>query len=182
MNDMARELRVFGGATPADRHPPDPGRPSDVPETRGPFGVQIEYVAHPSFDDADARDAILAPMPRHSDIASESRYRVPADVRPESACLYEVSRLSREQETLQFRKMNCLKHLAEQARSRLDSGIANGGSSSAASGSEMPARRPWASSAQSWGSRRNGCARSRCRSGTAFEGLPAPKGKSPLPA
>ena len=48
--------------------------------------------------------------------------RVPDGVRPEFACLYEVSLLSREQEAHQFRKMNCLKHLAEQARSRLGSG------------------------------------------------------------
>ncbi len=122
MNDMAREVRVFDGATPAGRHRLDPGRPTDVPETRGPFGVRIEYVAHPSFDDPDARDAILAPMPGNSDIASAGRGKVPDGVRPEFSCLYEVSLLSREQEAHQFRKMNCLKHLAEQARSRLGSG------------------------------------------------------------
>ena len=122
MNDIAREVRVFDGAAPADRHRLDPGRPSDVPETRGPFGVRIEFVAHPSFDDPDARDAILAPMPGHSAIASAGRDRVPDGVRPEIACLYEVPLLSREQEAHQFRKMNCLKHLAEQARSRLGSG------------------------------------------------------------
>ena len=121
MNDIAREVRVFDGAAPADRHRLGPGRPSDVPETRGTFGVRIEFVAHPSFDDPDARDAILAPMPGHSDIASAGRDRVPDGVCPEFACLYEVSLLSREQEAHQFRKMNCLKHLAEQARSRLGS-------------------------------------------------------------
>ncbi len=108
MNDIALEVRVFDGAAPADRHRLEPGRPSDVPETRGPFGVRIEFVAHPSFDDPDARDAILAPMPGHSDIASAGRDRVPDGVRPEFACLYEVSLLSREQEAHQFRRMNCL--------------------------------------------------------------------------
>ena len=108
-------------AQPGRSAPAGPRRPSDVPETRGPFGVRIEYVAHPSFDDPDARDAILAPMPGHSDIASAGRDRVPDGVRPEFACLYEVSLLSREQEAHQFRKMNCLKHLAEQERSWLGS-------------------------------------------------------------
>ncbi len=121
MNDLARKVRVFDGAAPADRHRLDPGRPSDVPETSGPLGVRIEFVAHPSFDDPDARDAILAPMPGRSDIAPAGRDRVPVGVRPELACLYEVSLLSREQEAHQFRKMNCLKHLAEQVRSRLGS-------------------------------------------------------------
>ena len=122
MNDIAREVRVFDGAAPADRHRLDPGRPSDVPETRGPFGVRIEFVAHPSFDDPDARDAILAPMPGPRPSRPRAVHRLPDGVRPEIACLYEVPLLSREQETHQFRKMNCLKHLAEQARSRLGSG------------------------------------------------------------
>jgi RNA polymerase primary sigma factor len=122
MNDVARAVRDFDRSAQADRRQLAPHRPSGGSDARCVFGTRIEYVAHPSFDDPDARDAILAPMPGPSADGAERRHRLPASVRPEIACLYEAPLLSREQETHQFRKMNCLKHLAEQARLRLGPG------------------------------------------------------------
>ena len=122
MNYVARDVGVFEHSAQADRHQLAPHRPSGGSDARGVFGTRIEYVAHPSFDDPDARDAILAPMPGPSADGAERRHRLPVGVRQEIACLYEAPLLSREQETHQFRKMNCLKHLAEQARSRLGPG------------------------------------------------------------
>ena len=122
MNYVARDVGVFEHSAQADRHQLAPHRPSGGSDARGVFGTRIEYVAHPSFDDPDARDAILAPMPGPSADGAARRHRLPVGVRQEIACLYEAPLLSREQETHQFRKMNCLKHLAEQARSRLGPG------------------------------------------------------------
>ena len=122
MNDVTRYIHVFDRSARADRRQLALHRPSGGSDARSVFGTRIEYVAHPSFDDPDARDAILAPMPGPSADRAARRHRLPDGVRPEIACLYEAPLLSREQETHQFRKMNCLKHLAEQARSSLGPG------------------------------------------------------------
>jgi RNA polymerase primary sigma factor len=61
-------------------------------------------------------------MPGPSAVRAARRHRLPDGVRPEIGCLYETPLLSPEPETHLFRKMNCLKHLAEQARSRFGPG------------------------------------------------------------
>ena len=84
MNYVARDVRVFEHSAQADRHRLAPHRPSGGPDARGVFGTRIEYVAHPSFDDPDARDAILAPMPGPSADGAERRHRLPVGVRRRS--------------------------------------------------------------------------------------------------
>ena len=85
-----------------------------------PSGTRIEFIAHPSFDDPDARDAILAAMPGPPPPEVTRRARAPEGPRPELACLSEVPLLSREQEAHLFRKMNYLKSPGRAGACRLD--------------------------------------------------------------
>lgn len=81
----------------------------------------LEVVYHPSFDDASLAETILAPMPDADDYEMERRQmKVPKDVPPEEAHLYQEPLLSREQEAHLFRQMNYLKHQAAQLRAKLD--------------------------------------------------------------
>jgi RNA polymerase primary sigma factor len=82
--------------------------------------TEIRYIAHPSFDDPGARDAILAPMPA-SGVAQVRRTRASAGLPPYLASLYhEGTLLSHEQEAHLFRKMNYLKSRASHLRDRID--------------------------------------------------------------
>jgi RNA polymerase primary sigma factor len=105
---------------------PSPGLRIFEPESRTARarrlkGTELRYIAHPSFDDPDARDAILAPMPPPNVVQARRRTRAPAGLPPYLASLYdEGSLLSREQEAHLFRKMNYLKSRASRLRDRID--------------------------------------------------------------
>jgi RNA polymerase sigma factor (sigma-70 family) len=81
----------------------------------------LEYVYHPSFDDPALEAEILGPMPGSEEFDEKKRgMRVPRDVPPELASLYETPLLSREQEQHLFRKFNFLKYKAARLREHLD--------------------------------------------------------------
>jgi RNA polymerase sigma factor (sigma-70 family) len=82
--------------------------------------TRLEYMPHPSFDDPDAREAILGPMPPPADGKSPRRTKAPKGLPPYLASLYEVPLLGREQEAHLFRKMNYLKFLACRLRDTVD--------------------------------------------------------------
>lgn len=85
------------------------------------LGQAVEYIYHPSFDDASLEGEILAEMPNAQEYEAQRHHmRAPKDASPELAALYEVPLLKREQEAHQFRKMNFLKYRASQLRTRLD--------------------------------------------------------------
>jgi RNA polymerase sigma factor (sigma-70 family) len=80
----------------------------------------LDYIYHPSFDDPSLEAAILAPMPDLENYQAKQReMRVPKDVPPELASLYEVPLLNKDQEQHLFRKMNFLKYKAGRLRSQL---------------------------------------------------------------
>lgn len=73
----------------------------------------LEYIPHPSFEDPSLEGEIVASMPRAEEYEAKRReMRVPKDVPPELAPLYEVPLLDKEQEQHLFRKMNFLKFRA----------------------------------------------------------------------
>jgi RNA polymerase primary sigma factor len=75
----------------------------------------LEYIPHSSFEDPANEVEILAPMPDAQDYEERRRQmKVPRDVPPELAPLYEVPLLSKEQEQHLFRQMNYLKYKASQ--------------------------------------------------------------------
>ena len=81
----------------------------------------LDYIYHPSFDDPSLEGEILGPMPGHEDYeARKHAMRIPRDVPPELASLYEYPLLNKEQEQHLFRQMNCLKHKLKGLRDRLD--------------------------------------------------------------
>jgi len=84
------------------------------------LSVKLECMPHPSFDDLNARDAILGPMPEPSDGKPPRRTKAPKGLPPYLSSLYEVPLLGREQEAHLFRKMNYLKFLANQLRDQVD--------------------------------------------------------------
>src|SRR5262249_42869421 len=77
----------------------------------------LDYIPHTSFEDRSLEAEILAQMPDAEAYEAKRRdMRVPKDVPPELAPLYEVPLLNKEQEQHLFRKMNYLKHKASQLR------------------------------------------------------------------
>jgi RNA polymerase primary sigma factor len=82
--------------------------------------TKIEYMPHPTFDDADARDTVLGPMPGTLDGKAPRRTKPPKGLPPYLASLYEVPLLGRDQEAHLFRKMNYLKFLACRLRDAID--------------------------------------------------------------
>jgi RNA polymerase sigma factor (sigma-70 family) len=81
----------------------------------------LEYIYHESFDTPGVEVAVLAPMPGQEDYEAQKRgLKVPKDAPPELASLYDWPLLTREQEQHMFRKMNFLKHRANQLRAKLD--------------------------------------------------------------
>ncbi len=70
-----------------------------------------DYIYNPSFDDRGQEADILGPMPGQAAFEEQrANMRVPKDVPPELAALYEVPLLNKEQEQHMFRQMNFLKH------------------------------------------------------------------------
>jgi RNA polymerase primary sigma factor len=95
--------------------------PADAIRARRLLGTELRYIAHPSFDDPGARDAILAPMPAPDVAKAPRRTEAAAGFPPYLASLYhEALLLSREQEAHLFRKMNYLKSRASRLRDRID--------------------------------------------------------------
>jgi RNA polymerase sigma factor (sigma-70 family) len=82
--------------------------------------VKLEFMPHPSFDDAAAAAEILGPMPEPADGRPPRRTKAPKGLPPYLASLYEVPLLAREQELHLFRQMNYLKAQAHRIREQLD--------------------------------------------------------------
>jgi RNA polymerase sigma factor (sigma-70 family) len=81
----------------------------------------LEYIPSPAFDDPAADLQIMGRMPNLDEYETQRRQmRIPKDAPPELASLYEMPLLSKEQEQHLFRKMNYLKHKANQLRGKLD--------------------------------------------------------------
>jgi RNA polymerase sigma factor (sigma-70 family) len=78
----------------------------------------IEFMYHASFEDADADERILGPVPESSE--KHPALRAPPGLPPYLAQLYSIPLLSREQEAYYFRKMNYLKFRAARLRDQLD--------------------------------------------------------------
>ena len=94
---------------------------SGTTRARRILGMELTYIAHPSFDDPGTHDAILAPMSAPDVAQAPRRTKAPADLPPYLASLYhEGPLLSREQEAHLFRKMNYLKSRASRLRDRID--------------------------------------------------------------
>jgi RNA polymerase primary sigma factor len=71
----------------------------------------VDYIPNPEFDDPARAADILGPMPDEEGFQEQLRNKkVPRDVPPEMAHLYEYPLLTREQEAHLFRQMNYLKH------------------------------------------------------------------------
>jgi len=80
----------------------------------------LEYIPHSSFPNPANEADILGPMPDAQDYDTRRReMKVPKDVPPELAPLYEVPLLSKEQEQHLFRKMNYLKYKASELAKEL---------------------------------------------------------------
>ncbi len=83
---------------------------------------RIDYIYHVSFDDPALEATIMAEMPGAADYDENRRQlRTPKDAPPELASLYETPLLNKEQEQHLFRKMNFLKHKANQILTSLQS-------------------------------------------------------------
>jgi RNA polymerase sigma factor (sigma-70 family) len=78
----------------------------------------IEFMYHASFEDADADDVILGPVPESHE--KHPAFRAPPGLPPYLAQLYSIPLLSKEQEAYHFRKMNYLKFRAARLRDQLD--------------------------------------------------------------
>jgi RNA polymerase sigma factor (sigma-70 family) len=82
----------------------------------------IEYVSSPEFEGADAEERILNPAPSgplRQPVASDRR-RVPAELPPYLASLFQIPLLTREGELVLFRKMNYLKYRAQKLVRMID--------------------------------------------------------------
>jgi RNA polymerase primary sigma factor len=92
-------------------------RKADIERARRLLATKLTYIAHPSFDDPSAHDAILAPSPG---IEIPGLDRTPVSQGPDRDFSRGTRLPSREQEAHQFRKMNYLKCLACRIRDRID--------------------------------------------------------------
>ena len=104
---------------------PSPGLRIFEPESRTArarriLGIELTYIAHPSFDDPGACATILGPLPEPDGGRATRRGNSPESLRPRPAGLCEAPLLSHEQEAHLFRKMNYLKSCARQLRDRID--------------------------------------------------------------
>ncbi len=73
----------------------------------------IDFIANPSFLDANMEASILAPMPGAEEYEAKRKgMKIPKDAPKELASLYEVPLLNKEQEQHLFRKLNFLKYKA----------------------------------------------------------------------
>jgi RNA polymerase sigma factor (sigma-70 family) len=81
----------------------------------------LEAVFHASFDDPALEAEITGPMPDADEYEMARRHmKVPKDVPPERAYLYQEPLLNKPQEQHLFRQMNFYKHKACQLRAQLD--------------------------------------------------------------
>jgi RNA polymerase sigma factor (sigma-70 family) len=81
----------------------------------------LEPIYHASFDDPALEAEITAPMPEADEYETQRRaMKVPKDVPPERAYLYQEPLLNKAQEQHLFRQMNFYKHKACQLRAKLD--------------------------------------------------------------
>jgi RNA polymerase primary sigma factor len=92
-------------------------RKADIGRALRLLAADLTYVAHPSFDDPSARDAILVSSAEFGTLASD-RIPVSRDSNADSARGNRIP--SREREAHMFRKMNFLKFLAGRIRDRID--------------------------------------------------------------
>lgn len=88
---------------------------SKVKQTVEAPEVLLDYIMNPMFDERDASETIMAPMP---EAKSARQPKAPVGLPPYLASLYEVGLLSREQEAHLFRQMNYLKHKAYTLRTK----------------------------------------------------------------
>jgi RNA polymerase primary sigma factor len=92
-------------------------RKADIGRARRLLAVRLTYVAHPSFDDPNAHDAILASSAEFGMSASDP-VRESRDFDANSSRGNRIQ--SREGEAHMFRKMNFFKFLAGRIRDRMD--------------------------------------------------------------
>lgn len=79
----------------------------------------LDYIPHPSFEDASLEGEILAPMPDAEAYETKRRtMHAPKDVPAELGSCYEYPLLSKDQERHLFRKMNFLKFKASKLRNQ----------------------------------------------------------------
>src|SRR4051812_7507077 len=104
-----------------DRSRADRDHAANTTRARRLLGAELRYIAHPSFDDPDARDEILAPMPEPAGAQAPRRTQAPDGLPPYLASLYHTGPLlSRTQEAHLFRKMNYLLYWADRLRGWID--------------------------------------------------------------
>jgi RNA polymerase primary sigma factor len=92
-------------------------RKADIDRARRLLAANLTYIAHPSFDDPGARDAILAPPPGSENPGPD---RTPVTGNLDADSSRDLRLPSREREAHLFRKMNYLKCLACRIRERID--------------------------------------------------------------
>jgi RNA polymerase primary sigma factor len=80
--------------------------------------LPLDFISNPQFSLADGETTILAQMPTGD--VQVKKARLPSNLPAYLASLYEVSLLTREQETHLFRKFNYLKYQASSLRSELE--------------------------------------------------------------
>jgi RNA polymerase primary sigma factor len=102
--------RAFGSKSVSSRK-------ADIARARRLLAAKLSYVAHPSFDDPNAHDAILASSAEFGTSASDP-VRESRDFDANSSRGNRIP--SREQEAHRFRKMNYLKCLACRIRDRIN--------------------------------------------------------------
>ena len=115
-----RGRQAAGGPAPGLRiFPPRSRRPTkaDIGRARRLLAADRTYIAHPSFDDPTARDAILAPSPG---LETRGPDRTPVTPGSDTDSPRGTRIPSREQEAHRFRKMNYLKYLACRICDRID--------------------------------------------------------------
>ncbi len=84
------------------------------------LGTKLEFMPHDDFSNAAKAPEMLGPMPEPPDGKTPRKSKPPKGLPPYLASLYEVPLLTREQEMHLFRKMNFLKHQANQRREKID--------------------------------------------------------------
>jgi RNA polymerase primary sigma factor len=84
------------------------------------LSTKLEFIDHESFHQPGSEVEILAPMPEPSEKRAPRRAKAPKGLPPYLASLYEVPLLDREQEMHLFRKMNYVKHQAQELRAKID--------------------------------------------------------------
>jgi RNA polymerase primary sigma factor len=92
-------------------------RKAHIERARRLLAADLTYIAHPSFDDPGAHDAILAPSPG---VEIPGQDRAPVSHGSDTDSSRGTRLPSREQEAHQFRKMNYLKYLACRICDRID--------------------------------------------------------------